>query len=143
MMRFTLVARSLAALLIASGSLVMNGQTIGDAIKVDVPFAFTVGTQSMAPGTYLFSVDSGPFLLSVVNIKTGAVRMFTVHPERDKTIEDTGHLIFDKFADRHVLNEIHFRGSDEWSELTPLRDRSRMEASSATQPDHAVVMARR
>ncbi len=141
MTRFTsLVTLSLAALLIAGGTMTMNGQTRDAAITVSVPFPFTVGTQSMRPGTYRFSPGSTPFLLSVFNVKTGDMQMFTVHPERQRSTEQRGHLLFGRFADRSVLNEVHFPGTDEWSELVQPRRSARMEAKQRP-TDNAVAMA--
>ena len=141
MTRFTsLVTRSLATLLIAGGTMSMNSQTQDDAIIVSVPFPFTVGTQTVAPGTYRFSAGSSPFLLSMVNVRTGDMQMFTVHPERQRATEERGHLTFGRFADRSVLNEVHFPGTNEWSELVQPRRVQRMEAKQHTS-DSAVAMA--
>lgn len=127
MTRFrSVLAKSLLALLIACGTFATTMQAQDGAITVSVPFAFTVGSQSLAPGTYQFSLDysalgSDQFLLSVLNVKTSAMELFDVLPQRQRMVEERGHLTFHTSADRHVLAEVHFPGTDTFSELSPRR----------------------
>lgn len=78
------------------------------AITANIRFPFTVGTQSIAPEIYQFSLMSSPFLLSVRNVKTGDEELFTVRPERQEHPEVHGSLTFRKSGDSDVLNEVHF-----------------------------------
>lgn len=113
------VVRSLVTILIGSGTLVMNLHAQSDPITVSIPFPFTVGTQSIPPGTYRFSLVSSPFVLSVLNVKTDREDLFPVRPESERVFEPHGHLIFGKSEDSHALNEVHFPGSDTFSEVVP------------------------
>lgn len=122
-----LVIKSLITILIGSGTLAANLHAQSDiAITVSVSFPFTLGEQSIAPGTYQFSLASNrlepnQFLLSVLNVKTGHMEMFPVHPERQRTFEQRGRLIFRNSAGRSVLAEVHFPGTDTFSEVIQRR----------------------
>lgn len=137
MTRFTsLVTRSLVALLIAGGALTMNAQEPNDAITVAVPFAFTAGGEGFTPGTYRFSLLSSQFLLSVTNVKTNDTEMFDVRPERQRTLEQHGRLVFRDSADRGVLDEVHFPGTDLFSQVLHRRPGKirNMQASATGSP---------
>lgn len=130
------ITRSLAALLIAGTTLAVNGQTDGDAITVDVPFAFTVGGVGFAPGTYQFSRMSSQFLLAVTRVRDGDREIFDVHPGRQRTPEQHGHLVFRDAADPSVLNEVHFPGTDSFSQVIERRPGKlrNLQASAAGSP---------
>jgi hypothetical protein len=144
MTRFTsLVVKSLAPLLIAGGTLATNLQAQSDdAITVRVPFPFTVGTRSIAPGTYRFSLLSGHFLLSVLDVKTGDVEMFNVRPEGQRAVEQYGRLVFNNSEERSVLNEVHFPGTSVFSEVIQRRGGGRIEAKKSS-PDNSISVAQR
>jgi hypothetical protein len=114
--------KSMVIVLVFFGPLAANLQAQSDAITVRVPFPFTVGAQTIAAGAYQFSlVSSGlgsdEFLLSMLNIKTGDAEMFAVHPEQQPAFEQQGHLNFRNSANGKVLTEVHFPGTDTFSEL--------------------------
>jgi hypothetical protein len=134
MTRFTsLIVKSLVTLLIGSAMLATNLQAQSDdAITVRVPFSFTVGTQSIAPGTYQFSLLSSQFLLSVVNVKTGDGKMFSVHPEQERVVDQHGLLVFRNTEGSSVLNEIHFPGTKMFSEVIQRRGAGRIEAKGSS-----------
>lgn len=115
----SLVVQSLVALLIATGTLAGNLQAQTDlSMTVSVPFQFTVGTQSIAPGTYRFSLISSSFGLSVRNVKTGQERVFPLRPGQQRAFESQGRLIFRNSDGCSVLSEIYFPGTDRLSEVS-------------------------
>ncbi len=124
--------KSLFALTIAGAALATNLQAQSEGVIVTVPFPFTMGTQTVAPGTYEFNLISSQFLLSVTNRKTGDVEMFPVHPERQSKVEEHGGLTFRSSAARNALNEVHFPGTDRFSELIQPRHARRNETLSST-----------
>jgi hypothetical protein len=134
MTKFTsLVVTSLVTLLIDSATLAPNLQAQGDdAITLRVPFSFTVGTESIAPGTYQFSLLSSQFLLSVVNVKTGDTEIFTVRPERQRVPDQHGRLVFRNSEGSSVLNEVHFPGAGLFSEVIQRRDDRRLETKRSS-----------
>lgn len=113
----SLVRRSLLMLLVASAVLAVNLHAQDDSITVSIPDAFTVGTETMMPGTYQFSLESSEFLISIRNVMTGEKELFDVYPEQQQTVEQRGHLIFRNSAGCSVLHEVHYPGSDTFSEL--------------------------
>lgn len=118
MRRFTsYFAKSLVALLLVGGPFATYMQAQNDAVTVSVPFRFTMGTHSIAPGMYQFALVSSQFLLSVTNVKTGRVEMFDVRPERQSSVEERGRLTFRNAAGRNVLDQVHFPDTDTFSEV--------------------------
>ncbi len=136
-----LFRKLLFALLIACGAFATNVQAQNDAITVSVPFPFTVGSQSIGPGTYEFSLVSGQFVLSVADMKTGHMTMFNVLPKRQGSVEERGRLTFGNVQGRRILNEVHFPGTDTFSELTQRRAKRTEPTRSSTA--HSVSMAQR
>jgi hypothetical protein len=144
MTKFTsLVVTSLVTLLIGSATLAPNLQAQGnDAITFRVPFSFTVGTQSIAPGTYQFSLLSNQFLLSVLNVKTGHKEIFTVRPERQRAPDQLGRLVFRNSEGSSVLYEVHFPGTGLSSEVIQRRDDRRLETKRSSS-DSSISVAQR
>ncbi|UWZ83629.1 hypothetical protein [Occallatibacter riparius] len=126
-------AKSMFAIAIAGAAISPSMQAQNDAVTVTVPFQFAMGTQSIAPGTYQFSLTSSQYVLSVVNLKTGHAEIFNVRPERRSETEKRGNLIFRNSSGGRVLSEVHFPGTDTFSEVIERRQSARTEtARSAT-----------
>jgi hypothetical protein len=144
MTKFTsLVVTSLVTLLIGSATLATNLQAQSDdAITVRVPFSFTVGMQSIAPGTYQFSLLSSQFLLSVVNVKTGDMEMFDVRPEQQRAVDQHGRLVFRNTEGCSVLNQVHFPGTSQFSEVVQRHGAGRIEAKRSSS-DSSITVAQR
>lgn len=124
----SLVVKSLVMLLIAGGMLATNLQAQSDdAITVRVPFPFTVGTETLAAGTYQFSTISNNFLLSVRNVKTGKMDITSVLPVLQDTVEQQGRLVLLNNEGSSVLNEVHFPGTSMFS-VVQRRSSGRIEA---------------
>jgi hypothetical protein len=143
MTQFTsLVVKSLVTLVIGSGTLITNLQAQSGTVAVRVPFPFTVGTQSFAPGTYQFSLLSSQFLLSVVNVKTRDMEMFNVRPEQQRAVDQHGRLVFRNSEEGGVLNEIHFPGTRMFSEVIQRRGAGKIEAKNSS-TDSSISVAER
>jgi hypothetical protein len=143
MTRFkSLVVESLLMLVIGSGTLATNLQAQSDKVAAIVPFPFTVGTQSFAPGTYEFSLVSSQFLLSVLNMKTGEMEMFDVRPERQRTLEQHGRLLFRESEGGSILNEVHFLGDRTFTEVVQRHGAGRIEAKNSS-PEISIFVAQR
>ena len=139
----SLVVTSLVTLLLGSATLATSLQAQSDgAITIRIPFSFTVGTQSIAPGTYQFSLLSTHFLLSMVNVKTGDVEMFAVRPEQQRAVEQRGGLVFRNSEESSVLNEVHFPGTSMFSKVIPQRDDRRIEVKKAS-TDSSITVSQR
>jgi hypothetical protein len=139
----SLIVKSLVTLLIGGATLATSVQAQEDwAVTATVPFPFTVGKQSIAPGTYQFSLESSLFLLSVTNVKTGDKELFTVRPENQPAIEEHGRIIFRDSDGSNALNEVHFPGTDMFSKLIVRHGPRRMEAKKSSS-SHAVSIGHR
>jgi hypothetical protein len=104
--------RSLAIFLIGSGTLAVQLKAQSDhSITASIPFAFTAGTQIMAPGTYRFE-RMGAYEVSILNVKTGMKEIFPVHPGSQRTLAQHERVIFRILAKRSFLSEVDFSGSE-------------------------------
>ena len=81
-------------------------------ITAAIPFPFIVGTRSITPGSYQFTLMGSPFLLSVLNVKTGRQELFPVHPGSQQAFEPNGCLTFQKSDSSRILTDVHFPGTD-------------------------------
>jgi hypothetical protein len=139
----SLIAKSLVTILIGSGTLAINLQAQSDlAMTASIPFPFTVGTQSMAPGTYEFSLVSSQFLVSVRNVKTGHQEMFPVRPGQQLAVEQCGRLKFRNSNARSILSEVHFPGTDRFSEVDQGHGIGSIEAKNPS-TDSSISVAQR
>ena len=138
----SLVVKSLVMILIG-GAFAIRLQAQSDlAVTVSIPFPFTVGNQTIAPGTYRFGLQSSPFLLSVIDVKTGDTEMFSVHPEQQTTYEQRGLLVFRKEEGSRILSEVHLPGTEVFSEVLEGRGKRRTEAKKSS-TCQAVTVAQR
>jgi hypothetical protein len=134
----SLAIKSLVSILIGSGTLAANLQAQNAlAITATISFPFTMGTKIIVPGTYRFSplagpAESGQFLLSVVNMRTGDMEIFPVRPERQRSTEQHGRLIFHNSTGHNVLGEVHFPGTDTFIEVIQRRRAETAETKPAS-----------
>jgi hypothetical protein len=134
---------SLVTILICGGPLAVNLQAQSNhAMTVSIPFPFTVGGHSIAPGTYQLSLESDPFLLSVRNVKTGHEDIFPVRPEQPRGFEPQGRLIFGNSAGSRVLNEVRFPGTGTFTEVIQRHAAGRIEAKGSSTSNSVSVAQR-
>jgi len=139
----SLIVKWLALTLAGSGMLAISLQAQSDsAVTASIPFPFTVGTQSIAPGTYEFSLVSSQFLLSVRNVRNGHQEFFIVHPEQENALHPRGRVVFQKSEDARRLDEIHFPGADSFAQLTLSQHPTAIEAATSS-PGDTVSVAQR
>ena len=113
-----MLVKPLVITLIGSSLFAPGMQAQSDtAMTFSVPFPFTVGSQTIPPGTYQLSLVSNPFHLSVVDVRHGHRELFSVRPEQQCAVESQGRLLFRKSGSRRLLYEIHFPGSNMFTEV--------------------------
>ncbi len=123
------VVKSLVTILIGSGPLAGNLQAqIDRSMTASIPFPFTVGTHTIPPGTYRFSLASSQFLLSVLDVKTGHEEIFPVRPVEQSASESHGRLIFRNSEGYSALSQIYFSGTGTFSEVNQRQSVARSEA---------------
>lgn len=109
----SVMMRSLLVVLIGGGAFATSLEAQSEnAMTVSIPFQFNVGRQSIAPGTYRFSLAPNLFEISIVDVKNGHAEMFAVIPERERVLKPGGRVVFQQREDHRALNEVHFPGGD-------------------------------
>jgi hypothetical protein len=94
----------------------------GPGVVFSVPFAFTTDGHNIAAGNYELNLVSNEFLMSIRNLKTGELQLFSVHPDQARPIEERGRLIFEGCGDHRYLAEFHIPGTNVYSTaMTPNR----------------------
>jgi hypothetical protein len=113
-----LIVKSLIAAVVVTGPVAFTLQAQSNLeITATIPFPFIVGTRSITPGSYQFSLMGSPFLLSVLNVKTGHQDLFPVHPGSQQAFESHGCLTFQKSNSSSVLTDVHFPTTDTLTEV--------------------------
>jgi hypothetical protein len=113
----SVIVKSLFAILISGGPLALGAHAQDDsAITANVPFAFSVGSQEIAAGSYKLRLTSDRFQLSVRNVLTGNEQIFAVRPEVERKFTSEGRLMFQVCDGRIYLAEIHVPGTNRFSE---------------------------
>ena len=108
-----LVVKSLIAAVVVTGPVALTLQAQSNLeITATILFPFIVGTRSITPGRYQFSLMGSPFLLSILNVKTGHQELFPVYPGSQQAFESNGRLTFREFNSSSVLTDVHFPGTD-------------------------------
>lgn len=139
----SIIVGSLVAVLIAGGAFAvkLHAQN-GLGVVFSVPFAFTADGRDIAAGTYELNLASNKFMMSIRNVETGDMQVFTVHPEEQRAIDSHGRLVFHSCGGHMDLTEFHVPGTNLFSETIPPRRLQNMEAKACHAPD-SVTMASR
>lgn len=100
-----------ALLAIASSAV---GQTKPGDVKVDVPFAFNVGAQSLPAGNYIVeAVDDSH--VRIFNSKTAG--LFVTTQAALRTASDGSKLVFHRYGDTYFLSAVWVTGNTTGREL--------------------------
>lgn len=129
----SVVVGSLFAILIVSGAFTAKLQAQEEpGIIFSVPFAFSTDGHNIPAGRYEINLVLNHYLMSIRNLQTGDVQIFSVRPEQQRTIASKGLLIFHRCGDRKDLVEFHIPGSDIYSETIAPRRLRNLEACQTT-----------
>jgi hypothetical protein len=82
-----------------------------------VDFPFMVGRQTMAPGTYRFSLSENLDQVQIVDVKNGQMKVFPVIHQQEHHVLEDGRLVFNRQAELRQLNQIHFPGTTMFTEI--------------------------
>jgi hypothetical protein len=139
----SIIAGSLFAILIMGSPFAerLHAQD-GLGVVFSVPFAFSVDGHNITAGTYKLNLVSSQYLMSIRNLKTGDLEIFSVHPEQEHAIESRGHLVFNGCGDHRYLTEFHIPGTNLYSStMTPGRVKN-AEAKACPTTDSVFLAAR-
>lgn len=139
----SIIARSLFAILIMGSPFATRLHAQDDlGVVFSVPFAFSVDGHNIAAGNYQLNLDSGQYLMSIRNLKTGDLEIFSVHPEQERAIESLGRLVFNGCGSHRYLTEFHIPGTNLYSSMmTPGRVKN-AEAKACPTTDSVFLAAR-
>jgi hypothetical protein len=139
----SIIVGSLVAVLIAGGTFTSKLHAQNDpGVVFSVPFAFTADGRNIAAGTYELNLVSNKFMMSIRNMETGDMQVFTVHPEEQRAIDSHGRLIFHSCGGHMDLTEFHVPGTNLFSETIPPRQQKNMEAKACPAPDFVTLASR-
>jgi hypothetical protein len=130
----TIATASLFVLVGASGA---RADTV--ALKGRIPFAFTAGSKTLAPGTYLVQrSDVSPGIILVRGAREGA---FLIGQSASPNRADARpRLVFRRYGSRYFLREIWFAGTS--GRLVPETKADREEAANlAKKPASLAALA--
>ena len=96
------------ALAVASGSTALHAQDQTMRSKVNVPFAFELGSAHLAPGTYFLSVPR-EHVLSVRGASGALLEM--EQPEAGLSPATQSKVVFYRYGDQYFLREVWVKGS--------------------------------
>jgi hypothetical protein len=139
----SVIVKSLFVILISGGPLALAAHAQDDsAITANVPFAFSVGNQEIAAGTYQLRLTSDRFQMSVRNMLTGKEQLFLVKPEVERKVTSRGRLMF-RVCDGHsYLAEIHISGTTLFSETVNGRAQRCADATTGAKENSTIVALR-
>ena len=139
----SIIVGSLFAILILGSPFAAKLHAQDDlGVVFSVPFTFSVDGHNIAAGNYKLSLVSSQFMMSIRNLKTGDLQIFSVHPEQERAIESRGHLVFSGCGDHRYLAEFHVPGTNIYSmTITPGRVKN-AEAKRCPTTDSVFLAAR-
>jgi hypothetical protein len=93
-----------SSLVVLSLLLTVAGAHAQSATRVNVPFAFKVGTKQMPAGTYKIRNDFGTNFVRVLNVQTYTSAVAV--GRRESPSKNTDKLIFHRYGNQYFLTEI-------------------------------------
>ncbi len=74
--------------------------------RIDIPFAFMVGTNHLPAGNYHVYHPGDPYLIVIEKDDGMARAMAYVHPADAKAEESSTKLVFNKYGDQYFLSQV-------------------------------------
>jgi len=139
----SIIVGSLFAILIMGGTFAarLHAQD-GPGIIFTVPFAFSADGKNIPAGTYELNLVSNKFMMSIRNLETGELQVFSVYPDQEQRIESHGRLVFHGCGDRKDLAEFHIPGTSIYSKTITLRREKILEAKACPSNESVSVASR-
>jgi hypothetical protein len=111
---------------------------IGNGVRADVPFAFTVAHETFPAGQYTVRKMGATEVLSITG-SGSAITMASSQPVQSRTEQKLTKLVFHRYGDRYFLYQVWVRGEDRGQELPPTK--VERELASSRQPNSVAVLA--
>ncbi len=74
--------------------------------RIDIPFAFMVGTSHLPAGNYHVYHPGDPYLIVIEKDDGMARAMAYIHPADAKAEESSTKLVFNKYGDQYFLSQV-------------------------------------
>lgn len=81
-----------------------NAQSSGKTVKVDIPFAFQVGSQHMPAGRYDVDLKSPAVIL--LRGPSNASRFISMHSAERNLASNNASMVFDVYGNKYFLHQI-------------------------------------
>jgi len=107
-----------------SAMVALSGSAEAADMRCEIPFSFIVHDETLPPGTYTFSVESG--VLFVRGVHQGVFAMTVGESGPDNHAK----AVFDKTGDEYLLRQVWTGGGDGHEVLEPRQPRERARAAS-------------
>lgn len=133
----SLIVRTLVTLTL-SAALSPVALLAQDQLNAKIPFAFTAGAKSFAPGDYSVHQLNNGHVLLIQNQKDGTAVMTTVMPGEQSKKAGTSVITFKRYGDRYFLSEVS--GDEKGWRLFPSAAEKELIAK-ATTPQPVVLVA--
>ena len=111
--------------------------------RFNVPFAFHVGEQSLAAGTYNVSVASQSGLLMIRPQGSQPIQAMPQGTVQATTIPSAGKLVFHRYGNNYFLSQIWRGGYEYGSQLKKTRAEREMAKAQTPAPDASVLASLR
>ncbi len=110
--------------------------------RVDIPFAFMVGSTHLPAGHYYVYHPGDPYLIVMVRDDGRARAMVYVHPADTNSDDSTTKLVFNKYGDQHFLSQV-WNQSDQQMHHCFKGQMERERLAQMAKPEVVVVAAKR
>lgn len=138
-LRSSFLVCGLAIGLIASTS-AATAQSSGTSVKVDIPFAFQVGSQHMPAGRYHVDLKSRDVIL-LRGPGNNASGFVMVHSAERIQAPNTGSMVFDAYGNKYFLHQIWTVGDKQGRECTKSRAEKEILQAQTNQAPTLVELA--
>jgi hypothetical protein len=137
--RTIFVVASLAAGFISTSA---HAQGMTEAVSVNVPFGFEIGSKHLAPGTYRVSRPSSNIL--EISNRSDAAMLITYDGQSSKATKNS-KLVFNRYGDHYFLRQVWFTPQDnmyvECTESKAEKQAKRAELEASTKKASNVELA--
>ena len=131
-----------AMVMLLTGSLNAQLAIRQPLFRVDVPFAFIVGSTHLPAGYYYVYHPGDPYLIVIERDDGRARAMAYIHPANTNSDDSATKLVFNKYGDQHFLLQV-WNESDQQVHYCFKGQMEKEVMAQASKPQTVVVAAKR
>ena len=110
-------------------------------VKVNIPFTFTAGDQTLPAGEYVLSTVQPERTIRIAGVGTAASTIQTVSSSYALRPSQNSRLVFERYGDSYFLKEVWNAGSDQAHLLSRSKREAEMAKSGVTHQFAEVVQS--